>query len=77
MIQAMEFIRAESDRLPVRYAAQPTIAANRGDAKSPAEQKCFLGSRCHQTFLWLSTGHPVREIDNQQSVRILVMLLCG
>jgi hypothetical protein len=31
-------------------------------------------SRCNQTFLWLSTRHAVAEIDNQQSLRILVML---
>ena len=31
-------------------------------------------SRCNQTFLWLSTRHAVAEIDNQEGLRILVML---
>jgi hypothetical protein len=28
-------------------------------------------------YLWLSTGHAVAEIDNQQSERIVVMQFCG
>jgi hypothetical protein len=48
--------------------ASASLRCRRGNGTSPV-------SRCNQTFLWLSTSHAVAEIDNQESLRILVMLL--